>query len=181
MAAADSPPSQPYEEAFRLVLAHRSMLLAYVRAIARDPVLTEDAFSEVTVEIARAWPRFDRSRPFEPWARGVARRVTLALLRREGRQPLPLDEEVLEHIGGVIDQFGGEPELERRKEALRDCLAALPVVQRDLIQRRYFSEEPYDAMATALGRSVGALQVALHRIHATLLNCVRRKLGSRPA
>src|SRR5947207_9934740 len=78
--AMSSTSEQPHEEAFRQVLAHRTMLKAYVQAIVRDPSLAEDTFSDVTLEIARSWGRFDASRPFERWARGIARRVALANL-----------------------------------------------------------------------------------------------------
>src|SRR5947207_5758295 len=88
----NSSAEMPYEEAFRHVLAHRTMLKAYVQAIVRDPFLAEDTFSEVTLEIARAWERFDSTRPFQNWARGVARRVALASLRKQSRQPVSLDE-----------------------------------------------------------------------------------------
>src|SRR5438552_12318142 len=96
-------PDQPREEAFRQVLAHRTMLKAYVQAIVRDPFLAEDAFSEVTLEIARSWDRFDRSRPFESWARGVARRVALTSIRKQGRQPVTLDDPALESIDAELD------------------------------------------------------------------------------
>ena len=121
----NSSAEMPYEEAFRQVLAHRTMLKAYVQAIVRDPFLAEDAFSEVTLEIARSWNRFDRSRPFESWARGVARRVALTSIRKQGRQPVTLDDSVLESIGTELDAFGNEIELGLRKEALETCLGIL--------------------------------------------------------
>jgi hypothetical protein len=62
-----------------------------VHAIVRDPFLAEDTFSDVTLEIARSWDRFDPTRPFEPWARGLARRVALANLRKHNRPVRGLD------------------------------------------------------------------------------------------
>ena len=172
----NSSAEMPYEEAFRQVLAHRTMLKAYVQAIVRDPFLAEDAFSEVTLEIARSWNRFDRSRPFESWARGVARRVALTSIRKQGRQPVTLDDSVLESIGAELDTFGNEIELGLRKEALESCLEILTEANRELVRLRYFENRGYEEIARMLGRSVGALYVALTRIHAALHDCVRRKL-----
>src|ERR1051325_5258497 len=132
---------EPYEEAFRQILAHRTMLKAYLQAIVHDPVLAEDIFSEVTIQIARSWEQFDSSRPFEFWARGVARRIALAQLRKRGREPVALDEEVLENIGVELDQFGSEVELGARKEALQQCLEKLPPASRQLIESRYFQNQ----------------------------------------
>jgi RNA polymerase sigma-70 factor (ECF subfamily) len=172
----NTPHPESYEEAFRHVLAHRTMLKAYVQAIVRDPVLAEDTFSEVTLEIARAWERFDRSRPLQTWARGVARRVALASLRKRSRQPIALDETVLEGIGSELDQLGNEVELGLRKEALQSCLDSLTPTNREVVQLRYFDNRSYDEISRALGRSVGALYAAVNRIHAVLHDCVRRKL-----
>ena len=53
----NAPSALPHEDAFRHVLAHRTMLKACVQAIVRNPTLAEDTFSDVTLEIVRAWPR----------------------------------------------------------------------------------------------------------------------------
>ena len=79
----NGPAEQPYEEAFRQILAHRTMLKAYIQAFVRDPVLAEDTFSEVAIEIARCWERFDKTRSFENWARGLARRVALTQVSKQ--------------------------------------------------------------------------------------------------
>ena len=67
-------------------------------------------------------------------------------------------------------------ELGRRKEALESCLGILTEANRELVRLRYFENRGYDEIAHTLGRSVGALYVALTRIHAALHDCVRRKL-----
>src|ERR1041385_5714272 len=131
---------QPSEEAVRQIMAHRTMLKAFISAIVRDPVQAEDIFSEVTIQIIRSWERFDQDRPFSQWSRGVARRVALASLRTECRQALLLEEGVLENIAHEVDELGDETALDRRKEALRECMERLPENDRNLIRQRYFEE-----------------------------------------
>jgi RNA polymerase sigma-70 factor, ECF subfamily len=133
-----SNPAQLQEEAFRRVLAHRTMLKAYVQAIVRDPFLAEDTFSDETLEIARSWERFDPTRPFEPWARGLARRVALANLRKQKRPLVTLDESLLENIGAELDQLGGEAEHEVAKQALQRCLLKLSAPNQAMVRLRYF-------------------------------------------
>jgi len=169
---------QPCEEAFRQVLAHRTMLKAYVTAIVRDSTLAEDTFSDVTLEIARSWQRFDKAYSFERWSRGLARRVALANLRKHGRQPVQLDEGVLEAIGAELDQAGDEGQLEVRKQALQHCLADLSNTSRELVRLRYFEHQSYPQVSSAVGRSVGALYVALNRIHRALAHCIQKTLQS---
>lgn len=167
---------QPHEDAFRHVLAHRTMLKAYVQAIVRDPVLAEDTFSDVTLEIVRVWERFDRSRPFEPWARGLARRVALAKLRQRHRELASLDDAILESVGEALDAAGSETELGRRKDALRTCLEKLAPASRRLVELRYFDGASYQDISATLQRTVGALYVAMNRIQLDLRDCIRRAL-----
>jgi RNA polymerase sigma-70 factor (ECF subfamily) len=165
----------PYEDAFRQVLAHRTVLLATVRAIVRDPHRVEDTFSDVTLEIVRCWQRFDQSRPFGPWARGVARRVALANLRKAGREVTSLDAEVLELLGSDLEHKGGESLFERYKVRLGECLEKLTENAQRLIRSRYFEQRTYAELAAAENKSVGALYVAFTRIHQSLARCLKRQ------
>lgn len=178
MADVTRPPESPHEEAFRQVLAHRTMLKAYVLAIVRDPELAEDTLSDVAVELARNWSQYDASRPFAPWARGVARRVALANLRKRQALPSLLDAAVLDAVGADLDALGDEARLEARKNALRRCLERLPEGSRRLVRLRYFENQSYEAVSRAVQRNVNALYVALNRIHEALTSCVQKHLGS---
>lgn len=165
----------PYEEAFRHVLANRTVLLACVKAIVRDPHLAEDTLSDVTMEIVRNWEKYDPSRPFSPWARGVARRVAMANLRKASRMITTLDEEVIELLGAELEARGGESLFERYKDQLNKCLSRLSDNARRLVVARYFDELTYDELSAAEKRSNGALYVAFTRIHQSLARCLRRQ------
>jgi RNA polymerase sigma-70 factor (ECF subfamily) len=166
------------EEAFRLVLAHRTMLKAFIKSHVRDPILAEDVFSDVILEIVKSRARFDQERTFGPWARGIARRVALASVRREHGQPRLLDATILEGIAAEIDALGGEGELDRRKEALRQCIQRLSEANQRLIRLRYFENQPYEAIARLVEKSVGAIYVIFSRLHHALAVCVERELRS---
>jgi RNA polymerase sigma-70 factor (ECF subfamily) len=160
------------EEPFLRVLAHRTMLKAYILSIVRDPHLAEDTLQDVTLVVARSWDQYDPTKSFERWARGIAWRVALANLRKYRRPVLELDERVLEQIGAEMDGLGDEAELEDRKQALQQCLEQLSEANRTLIRERYFDERSYEDIAARSGRSLGALYVAFTRIHAALARCV---------
>jgi RNA polymerase sigma-70 factor, ECF subfamily len=164
-----------YEDAFRQVLAHRTVLLATVRAIVRDPHRVEDTFSDVTLEIVRCWGSYDPSRPFGPWARGLARRVALANLRKAGREITGLDAEVIELLGSEMEQAGGEPRFEEYKSRLGKCLENLSEAARRLVRGRYFEQRTYVELAAAENKSPGTLYVAFTRIHQTLARCLKRQ------
>jgi len=164
------------EEAFRQVVAHRTMLEAYVQAIIRDPSVADDILSDVILEIVRNWESYDKTRPFAPWARGVARRVAADGLRARGQQPVLLENEVLESIGGQLDAMGNESRLNLRLRALNQCTEHLTGTHRQLIRLRYFENRPYEEIARTVKRSVNALYVAFNRIHEALIDCVHKRL-----
>lgn len=165
-----------YEEAFRQVVAHRTMLKAYVQAIVRDPEGAEDTLSDVCVEIARNWERYDPARPFPEWARGLARRVALANLRKRKSQPALLDAEALEAVGVQIDALGNEAQLDLRKQALRACMNSLSETNRELIRLRYFENQSFEEISRVRNRNVNALYVSFHRLHEALLKCMQSRL-----
>ena len=146
--------------------------------IVRDPHLAEDTLSDATLAIVRSWHTFDQAKPFEPWARGVARNVALANLRKHQRSAYTLDESVLESLGLVWDAAGDEGHLEERKQQLRHCMTKLPERSRELLQWRYFEDVSYVEIAKRTRRTVAALYMAFNRIHVALAECV--KLRSQP-
>ncbi len=149
------------------------MLHAYVSAMLRDPVLVEDTLSDVVIEIVHSYDRYDKTRPFAAWARGVARRVALTNLRKRGRVELGVPDEVLEAFSAALDGLGDQAALESRKLRLRECLAKLTPANRDLVQLRYFDELRPELIASRVGRKVGAVYTAFSRIHAALLRCLQ--------
>jgi len=172
------PAPEQHEDAFRQVMAHRTMLAAYVRAIVHDRNLAEDILADVSVEIVRSWGRYDPSRPFGPWARGLARRVALAGLRKHGKLPSLLDNGSLEALGAAIDAHGDEARLAERRAALKQCMERLPERDRDLLRQRYFDDRAYEDISRAVERSVGALYAAFSRIHKALRDCIQRRMST---
>src|SRR5262245_51687663 len=170
--------AQAHDEAFVQVLAHRTMLKAYILAIVHDPHLAEDTLSDTTLAIARSWEKFDRRLSFAPWARGVARRVALANLRKASRLVTELDEDVLESLGTEFDAFGSEASQEEVRQQLNHCLDQLPQGNRELVRLRYFENTGYEDIARHTGRTVAALYMAFTRIHTALADCV--KASTRP-
>ncbi len=170
-----SEPISPQNEAFLAVLAHRTMLKIHILCIVRDPHLAEDTLSDTTLAIVRSWHTYNPEKPFEAWARGVARNVALANLRKHQRATVILDENVLEAMSAALDAEGGEAELEEKKRRLRACLAKLPEHSRELIKLRYFDDVSYVDIATRTRRTIAALYMAFSRIHASLATCVKQR------
>ena len=101
-------------------------------------------------------------------ARMVAREATKAQERAQEldeRTPAPADDEET-------------AELERRRECLRSCLAALPPDHRELVLGYFAGDsrariDGRKELAARLGVELNALRIRVHRIRAKLELCVR--------
>jgi RNA polymerase sigma-70 factor (ECF subfamily) len=109
------------------------------------------------------------------WACAIARYQVLAYLKRESRDRLHFDEDLVKKLA---DQAVSHAEqMESRRRALQGCVEKLPDNDRELIQSRYSPEGSVRQLANATDRSVGAISQALYRIRQALHRCIETKLA----
>ena len=78
----NAPNRQP--DAFtELFLRHQAELKTFVVAVVRDWGRSEDILQEVSIVLWRKFDQYDSTKPFGPWARGVAWREVLKDRRRD--------------------------------------------------------------------------------------------------
>lgn len=158
------------ETAFKTVFEHRTKLLASVRTILLDSHWAEDVVSEAMLEIVRSWPQYDQTRPFEPWARGIARNFARAALRRQ-EETCPLNEAVIDKIGETFDPHH-ESEFNLRKEALYLCMAKLSDRNKELVESVYFENQSRVHISNLVKKTVSALESLLGRLRLKLYHCI---------
>ncbi len=163
------------EEATRLLLQHRKVLFAYLHAIVRDHAVAEDLFQEVSMVVLRRWTEFGPVRDFWALARQVARRQSLAALRKGGREPLLLSEAALDAVDRGFDAVAAETQA--RHDALRDCLKSLPDPWQKILRLRYWTDLSVSEVASRLAKTENTISVTLNRIRSRLADCVRQKVG----
>lgn len=162
-----------------LVNEHADMLSVYLRCAVRDAALVDDLFQETLLTAWKILPRFDRTRPFGPWLRGIAAKLVLAQRRKQARGFLFFDEQVLEHLESrhaALARLPGDA-LDDKLDSLRDCLNKLPAPYRQAVELKYHKEIPSDRLAEQLSISAEALKKRLQRGRAKLLACLERKLS----
>ena len=69
----------------------------YVRSMVIDFHLAEDVLQETAATVAEKFADYDQSRPFLPWALGIAKNKILHALRTSSRDRLVFDESVVTH------------------------------------------------------------------------------------
>jgi len=138
-----------------LFLAHESELRAFIGAVVRDPQAREDVFQEVARTLWKTFGRYDETRSFGAWARGIAANKVLEEHRRRTRSPLSFAPEVVEAIRDAYDATEQRPGA--REEGLRLCVQRLPEKSRALLAMRYGEGLKCTTIARRLGQSVDAI------------------------
>lgn len=165
----------------RELLRHQGDFMAYLMAMVRDLGAAEEIFQNVAVVVMQhaGDPATEPIRDFRAWAKEIVRRQALHHLRTAGRSArmAALEPELLEQIDHSFDDDATDPDERRRElEALGECAARLPDVQRRMVALRYEQQASFDAIGAAVGRTAAAVQRALSRTRRMLHDCVQSKL-----
>lgn len=154
----------------------QSNTLLFIRTLVRDRHDAEDVLQQTALTIAKRFSDFDQSRPFLPWAIGIARLKVLEHYRRRNRQVLMLETSAIDEIASVCAKHSEErgPWM----DALESCLQRITGKSRALIDMRYAQSMGVQKIALKLGTTANTVSNALSRIRVSLRDCVREKLAS---
>jgi RNA polymerase sigma-70 factor (ECF subfamily) len=165
------------EQLLREFTRIRAAVLGYLRSIVRDPHLAEDIFQEIYIVIMRKASEFDPKRaPFKAWVRGIAYNLAQNALRKEKYIHLMPAPELMEAIHTAYENSDEEADaMSEKLHSLITCLKQIGKVSRDILDLRYRTGASLKTIAQKMGRSPGAVQVALSRIRASLLECIQKQ------
>jgi RNA polymerase sigma-70 factor, ECF subfamily len=118
----------------------------------------EDAVAETFLRAWAALPRYrNTGAPFVAWLFGIARHVVLDEVAR-GRRVMPSDE-LPERMGGwTVDD----------RLTLAQAIDRLPAAQRQVVELKYLAGMRNEEVASALGKSKGAINAMQWRALGTL-------------
>ena len=166
-----------------LIRENAAMLRVYLRSAVRDRSIVEDLFQETILTAWQALDRFDRTRPFGPWLRGIAAKNVLVYYRRRPSAMRLCNEMMLDEISARMTALNQQPgdTFDEKLDCLRKCLADLPEVLREAVEQRYVLSLSRQEMADRLSITDEAVKKRLQRARSHLLDCVTHRLsqGSR--
>ena len=164
------------EEYLRLLFNCEVDLRAFIGSIVRGPHEGDDLFQEVALTLWKEFSRYDRSRSFGAWARGVAAIKLLQRRDQTKRFPVVLSPEAIEAVSVAFDR--SEAEASRKAEALEQCLDELPERSRKLLALRYERSLKNEQIAQEMQATLEAVYQSLSRLRAKLHDCVTRRLAA---
>jgi RNA polymerase sigma-70 factor (ECF subfamily) len=156
------------------LVAH-APLKAYLTASTGNATEADDLLQEVSSVLWEKFAHYDPSRPFLPWALGVARLEVLKRREALARTRRALSGKALEALAETAGEAAGD--LEERRSHLRSCVEGLAQETREVVRLRYLESLPIADLAARVGKNVGAIEMTLVRARRALRECVERKLA----
>ncbi len=152
------------------------VVAAFVIGAVADFQHAEDLVSQVAETVVMKFGEYDRSRPFTPWALGIARKIVLRHYeRRAGDRLVFFDERALSAMALAQEEVAGESA--ERMALMRRCLAEVKGKTRRVMEMRYLHGLRPAAIGQSLDMTSNAVWVMLHRGRETIARCVQQKLA----
>ena len=167
------------DEFLSVFLKYQREIRASIASAVRDVSVRDDLFQETAMILWRTFDRYDATRPFDSWARGVVRNVVLQHWRKAGKAALQLEPAALDAVMEAYEETREESGL--MEEALQRCLQKLSSHARQLLELRYQMGLALAEMAERLKSNLNAVNQALLRTRAALQRCIegRQSLAER--
>ena len=155
----------------------RRALVGYLYALSRDYHLAEDMAQETLLIAYRKREHYFPEADFGAWLRAIARNVWMR--ERRARAQGPLLVQGLEKFADDLFSASlySDPQWQREKEALTDCMQALRATDRSLIHEHFDSGRRYSELARRARRTVSWVKVRMFRARRSLADCIERKLA----
>ena len=167
------PDTDRTQEFLELLTHHDRALGVYVYSMVQDAHDADDILQQTKMILWRCFDQFETGTHFLAWARKTAFHQVLTHRRKKKREPISLEEEVLEAVSEAVSQLAEEGSA--RHEAVRACVARLPAEHRQLVQLRYFQEMEIADIAREIQRTEAAVYRALSRVRMALMACVQKQ------
>jgi RNA polymerase sigma-70 factor (ECF subfamily) len=164
------------EEYLKLLFGCEMEIRAFIGSLVRGSHDCDDLFQEVALTLWKEFSRYDRSRSFGAWARGVASIKLMQRWDKVKRLPVVLSPEAIQAVAAAFDR--SEVPASGKAEALEHCLNHLPEKSRQLLELRYERSLKIQQIADEMQATLDAIYQSLSRIRARLLDCVNRRLSA---
>jgi RNA polymerase sigma-70 factor (ECF subfamily) len=152
-----------------LVRAHQDEVYTLARRLVGDPHLASDVAQEALIRAWRALPKFRGDAKLSTWLYRITVNTAWTHRKRAGRyQASPIDDytEFAAPVDAAHPEYAGE--LQELRLVLREALDRLPDAQREVVVLKDIYGWSHAEISEAMGISVTAAKVRLHRARARL-------------
>ncbi|MCD0462874.1 sigma-70 family RNA polymerase sigma factor [Roseiconus lacunae] len=157
-----------------LLTEHQRHLYSFIHSLLVNKHDVDEVLQETNLVLWRESSNFELGTNFRAWACTVALNQVRAFIKRRNRHPALFDEATMVAIarrqGETVDQ------LDRRADALANCISKLSPRKRLFLDQRYGLGLSVDEIAEKVGLGAAGVYKMLSRIRTTLHSCVDQTL-----
>jgi RNA polymerase sigma factor (sigma-70 family) len=133
---------------------HRTPVYRFLLAAA-GPSDADDCFQETFLAALRAYSRLANGDNLRGWVMAIASRKAIDFGRARARRPVP--------VADVPDRAGVEPDAPGDMPDVWEAVRRLPPRQAVAVAHRVVLDQPYEAVAEAMGGSVEAARANVYQ------------------
>ena len=163
------------ERFLKLFGENHKRLLGYVYSLVPHSQNAEDICQKTSLVLWRKFHQLEPNGDFMAWACRVAYLEVCNFRRTASRDRLCFSDELLAYL--AEDRLDDLRNVNRRIDALRDCVQLLGRPQQELLHHAYSSGQSVRQLADRLGKAVQTIYNRLFRIRRLLFDCVERRLA----
>lgn len=156
---------------------HHRSVYQYCLQLTRSPAVSEDLVQDVFLKLLQKAASYRGDGSCKAWIFNIARNVAFDYLRRADRRVV--NDEGDENAEHLVDHRSTEQvaAAEQNLRLVARALAEIPAAAREVIWLGRFVFEDYDDLARALGCTVSAARVRMHRAMQQLNSTFTRMNG----
>ena len=150
------------------------VVMAFIRSVTPQLADAEDILQETARQIATRFDEYDTTRPFGPWAMGVAKYKVMEWRRRQKKAALLFDEDAIEAIHFSYT----DPKVDwgETGHAIDLCLKKASPAAEKLLVMRYLEDLKPAEIAKRTQSTANSVSVRLSRARDALRDCIERRL-----
>lgn len=152
------------------------VVASFIQVMIPDPQQAEDVLQETAVDCVGKFHTFDRSRPFDAWAVGVARNRVLQWRRKFAREKHVFDDELVSRIATGYQRQSSRATAMRI--ALQHCVRKTTSRSRQVLEMFYGRGKKTDGIAAELQMTGAAVRQLLARTRSFLRQCIERRIAA---
>ena len=157
-----------------LMTRHQRRIYSYIYTLVPQRQDADDILQETSLVICEKFDEFEEGTDFVAWACQIAYWRVRYARQKFARGKVMFNQDVLDAVAKTAGSMVNE--LDKRHEALNECLQKLNPRDREFLMTRYEPGCGVREAARQTGRTITAAYKALSRIRKLLLDCVTHRL-----
>ena len=157
-----------------LMLASQRGIRNYLLSLHPVPSDIDDLMQQTALTLWKEFHRYDRSRPFLPWALRIGYFEVLRLRTTRSRDLLVFSDDMVEMLA---EEEMPESALQSKRLVLQNCLARLKSADRELLLACYSRGQTVAGLAARRREKPHQLYHQLDRLRHQLVHCVRHQMN----